>query len=72
MGSTFDPPSGVTAEDMVVAPSIGDLNPQAHHMVETGVVGDRWIDQGQVCDGKGKQVPGCFSTTPYATGSSST
>jgi hypothetical protein len=52
--------SGVTADDVSGAPNIGAIKPASSKPIQQTEVGDRYIDRGAICDGKGHETPGCL------------
>jgi hypothetical protein len=54
--------TGVSAEDLVNAPNLGQIRPSKRNLVQTYDVGDEYVDNEAVCEGKDDSVPGCFLT----------
>lgn len=52
--------SGVTARDVVAAPSPDGVTPGKQNLIQTPMVGEQWIDHGAACDSKDDSTIGCF------------
>lgn len=60
MGDEKGKNSGVTADDLSRAPDISKVPVSEPHVVQRTKVGEKYIDDGAVCDGKGLETPGCL------------
>lgn len=60
MGDEKGKNSGVTADDLGRAPDIAKVPISEPLVVQRTKVGDKYIDDGAVCDGKGLETPGCL------------